>query len=419
MPRQSSALRAALLFLAATIGAPSLVRAQRAIPTPASILGFEPGADRHLPSWKQITDYFTALDKASPRVSVADARQDDARPAVHRRVHLRLEHARQSRALPADPAQAHGSAPSGRRRTPEAHRRRQERHPRHVGIHSTEVGRIHHAARPRRPAGARAGSRGAARSSRTRSSCSCRHRIPMAWTSSATTTARRSARRPKGRDPPDLYHKYAGHDDNRDWYAFTQPETRYTVDSLYTPWDPQIVNDIHQQGVERGPHLHSAVHGSGRAEHRSDSHRRRRTASGMAIVWRMTESGIHRHRAATRRTISGRPRGSIRSTIAARACSPRRRARVSRRRSTFRSISSAPAAATTRRRCRGIFRRCGRAATGRTATSCAIRPRRAGRCSSTPRDEPPRVARGLRGAGRSRARRASGVGDATRGRRRS
>src|SRR5512141_1611497 len=45
--------------------------AQHAIPpTPAAVLGFEPGADRHLPSWKQIVDYFTALDKASPRVSV-------------------------------------------------------------------------------------------------------------------------------------------------------------------------------------------------------------------------------------------------------------------------------------------------------------------------------------------------------------
>ena len=40
------------------------------IPSPASILGFEPGAERKLPSWKQITDYFTALDKASPRVTV-------------------------------------------------------------------------------------------------------------------------------------------------------------------------------------------------------------------------------------------------------------------------------------------------------------------------------------------------------------
>src|SRR5215467_10129850 len=63
-----------LRFLAPTASAillaasPSL--AQRpAIPTPASILGFEPGADRHLPSWKQITDYFTALDRASPRVT--------------------------------------------------------------------------------------------------------------------------------------------------------------------------------------------------------------------------------------------------------------------------------------------------------------------------------------------------------------
>ena len=56
----------------------------------------------------------------------------------------------------------------------------------------------------------------------------------------------------EGPGPPDLYHYYAGHDDNRDWYAFTQVETRYTVDSLYTPWDPQINNDIHQQGADAG-----------------------------------------------------------------------------------------------------------------------------------------------------------------------
>src|ERR1051325_6244271 len=58
-----------LIALAAAVAVASPAHAQRGIPTPASILGFEPGADRHLPSWKQITDYFTALDKASPRVS--------------------------------------------------------------------------------------------------------------------------------------------------------------------------------------------------------------------------------------------------------------------------------------------------------------------------------------------------------------
>src|ERR1051325_9616140 len=64
-------MRRPYLSLTLVIAAASALGAQKnAMPTPASILGFEPGADRHLPSWKQITDYFTALDKASPRVSV-------------------------------------------------------------------------------------------------------------------------------------------------------------------------------------------------------------------------------------------------------------------------------------------------------------------------------------------------------------
>src|SRR5881398_2622513 len=58
------------LALLAFLSPFGVLSAQSRIPTPASILGFEPGADRHLPSWKQITDYFAALDKASPRVSV-------------------------------------------------------------------------------------------------------------------------------------------------------------------------------------------------------------------------------------------------------------------------------------------------------------------------------------------------------------
>ncbi len=46
---------------------------------------------------------------------------------------------------------------------------------------------------------------------------------------------------------PELWHKYVGHDDNRDWYMFTQPETRNSARVLYD-WFPQIVYNQHQAG---------------------------------------------------------------------------------------------------------------------------------------------------------------------------
>src|SRR6185369_17659296 len=43
-----------------------------AIPSPKSVFGFDPGQDRTIIDWKQITDYFARLDQASDRVQVTN-----------------------------------------------------------------------------------------------------------------------------------------------------------------------------------------------------------------------------------------------------------------------------------------------------------------------------------------------------------
>jgi len=276
--------------LVLTAGSRSAVAQSKNIPTPESILGFKPGADQHLPSWKQITDYFAALDKASPLVSVRTIGKTVlGRPFIVAIIAdsstlANLEHYRQIQRKLMDPRlQAAGE------------REKLLDEGKNVilvtsAIHSTESGgftsplllaeRLARAADPE---------------AKQILANSIILMVPSQNPDGVDIVGdyyRSTIGTPmEGREPPALYHYYVGHDDNRDWYAFTQPETRATVDSLYTPWDPQIVNDLHQQGSNTSrifippymdpvepnidPILTAATNGL-----------------GMAMVWRMTNQGF-------------------------------------------------------------------------------------------------------------------------------
>jgi len=238
----------AALLGAAVLGLPSVARAQsRPVPTPASVIGFVPGTDRKLPTWKQVTDYFAALDAASPRIQVHTlGRTTLGRPFIAAFIGdpatiANLGRLRDDARKLADP-----------RLTTAAQRAALMRDGKVVvlvtsSIHSTEVGGI---LTPldlayKLVTGEDAEARAIRRNTVVMLVPSLNPDgvdIVGDWYRSSLGT------KWEGTSPPTLYHYYTGHDNNRDWYAFTQVETQMVIDSLYSPYHPQIVNDIHQQG---------------------------------------------------------------------------------------------------------------------------------------------------------------------------
>lgn len=222
------------------------------IPAPQEILGFVPGDDRQLASWEQVVQYFSELDKASDRVKLETLGTSTmGKPFVMATISAPenlagLDDYKKIQELLADPRKL-GPAGVRERKAAELIKRGKTIVLITCGIHSTEVGSY-------------------------LSSMLIAHRLASSNDPEIQNILRNTiillvpSLNPDGVDivknwydktlgtpyegtePPELYHKYTGHDNNRDWYAFTQVETQITVEKIHNVWHPQIVHDIHQQG---------------------------------------------------------------------------------------------------------------------------------------------------------------------------
>lgn len=223
------------------------LRAQT-VPTPSEHFGFEIGADRKLANWTQLTAYFEKLARTSARVTIDTlGLTTKGLPFVMLTItspenHARLEQLRAIQLELSDPRTITGPeelqrlVDAGRTVVLITH-----------GIHSTEVGSTQTAARL-------AHHLASSNDARVREILDnvILLQIPSLNPDGAQWVAdwymRYVGTEHEGEEPPWLYHFYVGHDNNRDWYAFTQKETQLTVQHAHNAWHPQIVHDIHQMG---------------------------------------------------------------------------------------------------------------------------------------------------------------------------
>ncbi|MBI3694148.1 MAG: peptidase M14 [Acidobacteria bacterium] len=218
-----------------------------AVPTPEFHFGHKIGADRTVLDWSKVVDYFRLLGQSSDRIRFEElGKTTEGRPFIVATIsaaeNLRdLERYRQIQAKLADPrltnpAEAEQLIANGKSIVLIT-----------CSIHSTEIASTHTAVEF---------------AYRLITEDKPRFRAILASTifllapslnpdgvDIVTRWYRKQLGTPyEGAAPPELYHKYVGHDNNRDWYMFTQAETRLAVSKIHNVWHPQIVYDVHQMG---------------------------------------------------------------------------------------------------------------------------------------------------------------------------
>ncbi len=225
------------------------VNAQQ-IPTPKSVLGFHPTDDKTIADWKQITNYFAKLDSASDRVKVEEIGKTTLGKSQIVAYISSAENIRNLNAIKALNQQF--TDPRISRNDPGWKLEDKLKTGKTIvaiscSIHSTEIV-------------ASQMSMLLAYNLATASDENTKKilentvllLIPSAnpdgidivadWYRKTLNT------KYEGSSPPELYHHYAGHDNNRDWFMMNLAETRNITKLFWQEWFPQIVYDVHQQG---------------------------------------------------------------------------------------------------------------------------------------------------------------------------
>ncbi len=235
------------LALAGSHRAPAAPLAAQEIPSPEEYFGHEMGADRKLVGWSELVAYYELLDEASDRIDIRVLGESTlGRPFLAAFVtspenHARLEELKALNALLQDP-----------RGASEAEVQRAIRDGRVVvvqsyALHSTEVAAsqasaeiLYEMATRDDPEWLRVLDEVVAIQfpSLNPDGVDIVNSWYMRWVGTPY----------EGVSPPELYHYYIGHDNNRDAFMQNTVESRLAASILFREWIPQAYVDHHQMG---------------------------------------------------------------------------------------------------------------------------------------------------------------------------
>jgi hypothetical protein len=215
-------------------------------PSPADVIGFVPGSDYKLANWDQLVEYYRALDDASDRVQLVEI----GRSVLQKPLLLLYISSEDNLSRLEDWREMSESL--ARARIDDATARRYADEGKAIvwldaGLHATEVApsqMMPHLAY-------RIVTEDSAEMQKIRDNVivllmPCMNPdgldIVASWYQRNLGTPFETTR------PPELYHHYVGHDNNRDWFMNNMPESKAVTEVLYRKWYPQIVYNHHQTG---------------------------------------------------------------------------------------------------------------------------------------------------------------------------